>query len=151
VPREVEDKPVLNPSPELSRPMAAAANTPGRNGSDRETEGIKRRLHDLEERLGSVRARREPAAASPQDGRGPALGQALRLATELIAGVAVGGFIGWVLDRFFGSAPFLMVLFLILGAAAGIANVIRTAQAMQAAVGPLPGKDLPRDAEDEDK
>jgi ATP synthase protein I len=151
VPREVEDQPVLNPSPELSRPMAGAANTPGRKRSDRDTEGIKRRLHELEERLGSVRARHKPAAASPQDGRGPALGQALRLATELVAGVAVGGFIGWALDRFFGSAPFLMVLFLILGAAAGIANVMRTAQAMQAAAGPLPGKDLQRGAEDEDE
>jgi ATP synthase protein I len=151
VSREVEDQPVLDPSPELSRPMAGAANTPGRKGSDRDTEGIKRRLHELEERLGRVRARHKPAAASPQDGRGPALGQALRLATELVAGVAVGGFIGWALDRFFGSAPFLMVLFLILGAAAGIANVMRTAQAMQVAAGPLPGKDLPRDAEDEDE
>jgi ATP synthase protein I len=131
--------------------MAGAANTPGRKGSDRDPKGIKRRLHELEERLGRVRARHMPAAASPQDGRGPALGQALRLATELVAGVAVGGFIGWALDRFFGSAPFLMVLFLILGAAAGIANVMRTAQAMQAAAGPLPGKDLPRDAEDEDE
>ena len=130
--------------------MAGAAKPPGRKGSDRETQAIKRRLHELEERLGSVRARHEPAAASHPDGRGPALGSALRLATELIAGVAVGGFIGWALDRFFGSAPFLMVLFLILGAAAGILNVIRTAQAMQAAAGPLPGKDLPRSADDED-
>ena len=88
--REVEDQPVLNPSPELSRPMAGAANTPGRKGSDRDTEGIKRRLHELEERLGSVRARHKPAAASPQDGWGPALGQALRLATELVAGSSAG-------------------------------------------------------------
>ena len=130
--------------------MAGAANTPGRKGSDRETEGIKRRLHELEERLGSVRARRGPGTASAADGRGPAMGQALRLATELIAGVAVGGFIGWALDRWLGTAPLLMVLFLILGAAAGIVNVIRTAQAMQAAAGPLPGKDLPRSNEDED-
>ena len=53
----------------------------------------------------------------------------MRLGLELVAGVAVGGFIGWALDRFFGTAPFLMVVFLILGAAAGIMNVIRTAKA----------------------
>ncbi len=128
--------------------MAGAANTPGRKGSDRDTGAIKRRLRELEERLGSVRARHKPSAARPEDGRGPAMGHALRLATELIAGVGVGGFIGWALDRFFGSAPFLMVLFLILGAAAGILNVIRTAQAMQAAAGPLPGKDLADDDKD---
>jgi ATP synthase protein I len=130
--------------------MAGAADTPGHKGSDRETEGIKRRLHDLEKRLGSARGRHEPVSADAQDGRGPALGQALRLATELIAGVAGGGFIGWALDHWLGTVPFLMVLFLILGAAAGIVNVIRAAQAMQAAAGPLPGKDLPRSADDDD-
>jgi ATP synthase protein I len=129
--------------------MAGAGDKPGRKPSDRDTPAIKRRLHDLEERLESVRARREPDAPPPAEGRGQALGQALRLATELIAGVAVGGFIGWALDRLFGSAPFLMVVFLILGAAAGIMNVIRTAKAMQAARGPLPGKDLPDSDEDD--
>lgn len=128
--------------------MAGAAKPPGREDGDRDA--VKRRLRDLEERLGRVRGAREPKAASPGDGRGQALAQALRLSTELIAGVAVGGFIGWALDRFFGTAPVLLVGFLILGAAAGILNVIRSAQAMQDAAGPLPGKDLPRSADDED-
>ena len=48
------------------------------------------------------------------------------------------------LDRLFGTAPILMVVFLILGAAAGILNVIRSAQRRQAQAGPLPGNDLPR-------
>jgi F0F1-type ATP synthase assembly protein I len=38
------------------------------------------------------------------------MGQALRLGMELVAGVAVGGFIGWALDRFLGTAPILMVV-----------------------------------------
>ncbi len=66
-----------------------------------------------------------------------------------VAGVAVGGFIGWALDRWLGSAPFLMVVFLVLGAAAGIVNVIRAAKAMQAKAPPA-GKDLPEDVDDED-
>ncbi|MFZ1071649.1 MAG: AtpZ/AtpI family protein, partial [Methyloceanibacter sp.] len=74
---------------------------------------------------------------------------ALKLSTEMIAGVAVGGFIGWALDRLFGTAPILMVVFLILGGAAGILNVIRNAQRRQAAAGPLPGKDLPADDDDD--
>ena len=73
------------------------------------------------------------------------MGQALKLATEMIAGVAVGGFIGWALDRWLGTTPILLVVFLILGAAAGILNVIRSAQRRQAEAGPLPGKDLPAD------
>jgi ATP synthase protein I len=130
--------------------MAGAANQPGRKSSDGDTQAIKRRLRDLEERLGSVRARSTPAATDPEGGRSQALSQALRLATGLIAAVAGGGIIGWAADRLFGSAPLLMVVFLILGAAAGILNVIRTAQAMQAAAGPLPGKDLPKSDSDDD-
>src|SRR5665648_1049199 len=68
------------------------------------------------------------------------MGQALRLATEMVAGVAVGGFIGWALDRLFGTAPFGMVVFLFLGGAAGIMNVVRTAKSMQGE--PLPGEHL---------
>ncbi|MGB6347595.1 MAG: AtpZ/AtpI family protein [Methyloceanibacter sp.] len=73
------------------------------------------------------------------------MGQALKLSTEMIAGVAVGGFIGWSLDRWLGTAPALMVLFLFLGGAAGIISVVRSAQRRQAEAGPLPGKDLPAD------
>ena len=77
------------------------------------------------------------------------MGEALKLSTEMIGGVAVGGFIGWALDRWLGTAPILMVVFLLLGGAAGIMNVIRTAQRRQAAAGPLPGKDLPPDDDDD--
>jgi ATP synthase protein I len=128
--------------------MAGAVQKSGRGQSDRETEAIKRRLHDLEGKMRDARARHEPASSEAQD-RGSAMGEALKLATEMIAGVAVGGFIGWALDRVFGTAPILMVVFLILGAAAGILNVIRSAQRRQAASGPLPGKDLPPDDDDD--
>lgn len=127
--------------------MAGAVEKPGRGQSDRETEAIKRRFHDLEGKVRDARLRHEPASSQAQD-RGGAMGQALKLSTEMIAGVAVGGFIGWALDRLFGTAPILMVVFLILGAAAGIINVIRSAQRRQAAAGPLPGKDLPADDDD---
>jgi ATP synthase protein I len=127
--------------------MAGAVEKPGRGQSDRETEAIKRRLHDLEGKVRDARSRHELPSSEAQD-RGSAMGQALKLSTEMIAGVAVGGFIGWALDRLFGTAPILMVVFLILGAAAGILNVIRSAQRRQAAAGALPGKDLPADEDD---
>jgi ATP synthase protein I len=127
--------------------MAGAVHEPGRGKTDRESEAIKRRLHDLEGRVREARARHEPASPEARE-RGAAMGQALKLATELLAGVAVGGFIGWALDRWLGTQPALMVVFLILGAAGGILNVIRSAQRNQAEAGPLPGKDLPPDDDD---
>ncbi|MGA8689221.1 MAG: AtpZ/AtpI family protein [Methyloceanibacter sp.] len=127
--------------------MAGAVHEPGRGKDDRETEAIKRRLHDLEGRVRDARARHATASPEAQE-RAAAMGQALRLATELVAGVAVGGFIGWALDRWLGTQPVLMAVFLILGAAAGILNVMRSAQKRQAEAGPLPGKDLPPDDDD---
>jgi ATP synthase protein I len=126
--------------------MTGADKQSGRTTSGRDTEGIRGRLDTLGERIAAARLRNvappEPAA------RGAAMGQALRLATEMVAGVAVGGFIGWALDRGLGTAPFLMVVFLILGAAAGIMNVVRTAKRMQEAA--PSGKDLPSVVDDDD-
>ena len=120
----------------------------GRNRSGRDNEHFRQRLDELGERIGKARgssSQRQPVDA---ESRGRALGQALRLATELVVGVGVGGVIGWGLDRGLGTAPFFMVVFLILGAAAGILNVMRTAKAMQPK-GPLPGKDLGPDDDDD--
>jgi ATP synthase protein I len=128
--------------------MTGADKQSGRTTSGRDTEGIRGRLDTLEERIAAARVRHAAPPEPERQARGAALGQALRLATEMVAGVAVGGFIGWALDRFLGTAPFLMVVFLMLGAAAGILNVVRTAKAMQAEA--LAGKDLPQDVTDDD-
>lgn len=127
--------------------MAGAEKESGRKTSGRDPEGIRGRLDTLEERIAAARVRHAPPP-EPQ-ARGAALGQALRLSTELVAGVAVGGFIGWALDRFFGSAPFLMVVFLLLGATAGIFNVVKTAKAMQAAAAKPPAGNVVDDDDDE--
>jgi ATP synthase protein I len=108
-------------------------------------------LSDLEGKLGEVRARHNPKAEEERSERGRAMGNAMKLAAELVAGVIVGGCIGWALDQWFGTSPIMMVVFLILGSAAGILNVIRSAQAMQAKGQPLPGKDLPPDSSEEDE
>ncbi|MEX1061328.1 MAG: AtpZ/AtpI family protein [Methyloceanibacter sp.] len=128
--------------------MAGAENKSGRKGSGRGADIIRRRLDALGEKLAEAQGRHQPAPGLQPQGQGAALGQALRLGVELVAGVAVGGFIGWALDRFLGTAPFLMVVFLGLGAAAGILNVVRTAKRMQAEA--PSGKDLPRVLDDDD-
>jgi ATP synthase protein I len=128
--------------------MAGAENKSGRKTSGRDAGSIRQRLDSLGEQLAEAKARHAPAPEPEPRSQGAALGQALRLGIELVAGVAVGGFIGWALDRFFGTAPFLMVVFLGLGAAAGILNVVRTAKRMQAEA--PSGRDLPRVLDDDD-
>lgn len=94
---------------------------------------FKARAGELEKRLDEARTRISPPPAADSRLRGQAMGQGLRIAIDLVVGVAFGGFVGWWLDRYFGTAPWLMVVLLILGFAAGMMNVIRTAKRLQAA------------------
>ena len=63
--------------------------------------------------------------------RGSFMGNAFKLGTELVASVAVGTIIGFILDSWFDTKPWLIIIFFFLGAAAGMLNVIRTANQMQ--------------------
>jgi ATP synthase protein I len=61
------------------------------------------------------------------------MAQGFKIAVELVVGVCFGGFVGWGLDRYFEtSGPWFLIVFVVLGFAAGMLNVIRTAQRMQA-------------------
>ncbi len=60
-------------------------------------------------------------------GTSSGLVRGLRLSSEFIAGVLVGAGIGWAIDRVFGSSPFGLIVFLLLGFAAGVVNLVRTA------------------------
>ena len=59
------------------------------------------------------------------------IGNAFKLGTELVAAVGVGTIIGFILDSWFDTKPWLIIIFFFLGAAAGMLNVIRTANRMQ--------------------
>lgn len=131
-------------------PVDGKNDDPGRGQiSPEDRAAFQKRAHDLEGRLNEVKSRRTPQSAEQSSARGAAMGQAMKIAVELVVGVGVGGFIGWVLDRQFGTAPWLLVLFLIAGFAAGMLNVIRTAQRMQAKAEPLQ-RSAPSVKDDED-
>jgi ATP synthase protein I len=66
---------------------------------------------------------------------GSAMGLAFRVGVELVAGVAVGAGIGYALDRWLGTGPWLMIVFFFLGAAGGMMNVYRAAMGQGLAVG----------------
>ena len=63
--------------------------------------------------------------------RGLFMGSAFRLGTELVAAVAVGTIIGFILDNWFGTKPWFIITFFFIGVIAGILNVIRVANNMQ--------------------
>ena len=59
------------------------------------------------------------------------IGNAFKLSTELVAAVAVGTIIGFILDTTFGTKPWLILIFFFVGVTAGIMNVIKSAKRMQ--------------------
>ena len=59
------------------------------------------------------------------------MGAAFKLGTELVSAVLVGTIIGFILDTWFDTKPWLIILFFFLGSIAGILNVIKVAKRMQ--------------------
>ncbi len=59
------------------------------------------------------------------------LGIAFKISTEMVVAVVVGTIIGFILDNWFGTKPWLILIFFFVGVVAGILNVIRSAKSMQ--------------------
>ncbi len=59
------------------------------------------------------------------------IGTAFKLSTELVSAVVVGTIIGFILDKTFGTKPWLIIIFFFVGVIAGIINVIKSAKKMQ--------------------
>ncbi len=66
-----------------------------------------------------------------RDKNSPNLGQAFKLSTELVSAVVVGTIIGFILDKSFGTKPWLILIFFFVGVIAGIMNVIKSAKNLQ--------------------
>ena len=58
------------------------------------------------------------------------LGKAFKISTELVAAAVVGTTLGFILDNWFGTKPWLTICFFFIGAVAGILNVIKSAKNM---------------------
>ena len=86
---------------------------------------------DFKTRLKIAKSKIKKQVLSDNEKRGPFMGSAFKLGTELVAAVGVGTIIGFILDSWFGTKPWLIIIFFFLGAAAGLLNVIRTANRMQ--------------------
>ncbi len=82
----------------------------------------------FEERLRAARSKQAmdvPAPATGAQGTASPMGIGVRVGVELVSALAVSVAIGWGLDRWLGTRPWLLALFVLLGGAAGVANVWR--------------------------
>ena len=86
---------------------------------------------DFKTRLKIAKSKIKKDILSDSEKRGSFMGTAFKLGTELVGAVGVGTIIGFILDNWFGTKPWLIIIFFFLGAAAGLMNVIKTANRMQ--------------------
>src|SRR5471030_934791 len=91
------------------------------------------RLGSLDQRLSELRDSRKVRTDQPgtesgdSAARASAMARGFRLSSELVAGVVVGAAIGWGFDRLLSTSPFGLIVFFLLGFAAGVINVMRSA------------------------
>ncbi|MBL8585000.1 MAG: AtpZ/AtpI family protein [Rhizobiaceae bacterium] len=111
----------------------AAPHAPGGPAEPRKSTAPDDRGDDLERRRRALEASLDTKRPQQQVGEGArasgktGYGQAFKLSSEFIAGIAVGAGLGWVIDRYAGTSPWGLIVFLLLGFAAGVLNVLRSA------------------------
>ncbi len=101
------------------------------------------RLDKLDARLQELRDHKDPDAAARRDRS--ALSQGVKIASELVASILVGSIIGWQLDKWLSTAPVLLIIFFLLGTAAGLRSVMRSAEALSRTTGPAASTDSDRE------
>jgi ATP synthase protein I len=142
---------MTNPEDQPKKGPKLAANVADLTPEERAA--FERRLDDLDTKLDGVQARRKAEADAQQDkilhSRGMAYG--LRMSSELVAAIVVGGLIGYVLDKWLETGPWLFLLFFFLGFAAGILNVTRAFNRMQAEITERTGGDIGHAIKDDDE
>jgi ATP synthase protein I len=112
--------------------MAAPDGRSGKAGGTGSDADLARRLDRLSRELNAGK-RERAAAEQPERSNATGYAQALRLASEFVAGVIVGAALGWGIDRVAGTSPWGLIGFLLLGFCAGVLNVVRTAGRMTGA------------------
>ena len=96
----------------------------GTGGGD---EDLERRRLQLEATLATRRPASRDGKDAPNSSGMTGFGAAIKLSSEFVAGIAVGVGIGWVIDRWAGTSPWGLIVFLLLGFVAGVLNVLRSA------------------------
>ena len=125
---------------------------PGKTSPPPELGDLSARLKDLSSRIAaekSEQAESTKPSASLQGATGFAKGY--RLASEFVAGTLVGGLIGYGFDWLFGTLPFGLIIFLLLGFGAGILNMARAGNRVPPAQERLGSNPPPKAALDDEE
>ncbi len=94
----------------------------------------KEQMEDLQSRIDALRAKTEPKPAEvTADAENMSVG--VRAGTELVGAIGGAGLIGYGLDAWLGTKPWLLIVMLLLGVGAGFLNVWKTTQNMGTTVG----------------
>ena len=117
------------------------------------------RLARLDERLKQARAREraEPGTGSDNAGLQQGMAAGLRIGVELVIAIVVATGLGWAIDRWAGTSPWVTIVMFFLGVAAGMVNVYRAVTGVKAAVGyrtlgaPEPGRGRASDKWDDEE
>ena len=88
-------------------------------------------LKEISTRLEIAKKNIKDVQKDSKSSNAASFGKALKISTELVAAVVVGSTIGFLLDNWFDTKPLLTICFFIMGVAAGILNVFRSAKKMQ--------------------
>ena len=86
---------------------------------------------DLKTRLKIAKSKYKNKNQSNNDNEKSSFGKAFQLSTELVSAVLLSTIIGFILDNWFDTKPWLIIIFFFIGVTAGIMNVIRSAKRMQ--------------------
>lgn len=134
----------------MSGPADDRGSGSGRKPPD-DAAGFEARLSEIDGKLGKIKAQRDHERSVHENagssGRGMAYG--MRMATELVAAIIVGGLIGWVADRWLGTTPWLFLVFFFLGFAAGVLNLMRAYERMRKDMAARTGGNIGRSVPDE--
>ena len=113
---------------------------------------ISSRLKDLSARIAAEKSEQRAAEKPSMKYQGASdYSKGYKFASEFVAGVLVGGLIGFGLDKLFGTLPLFLIVFLLLGFGAGILNMSRSANRNPPSAEELRNMPAPDDDEDEDK
>ncbi|WP_343560237.1 AtpZ/AtpI family protein [Kiloniella sp. b19] len=96
-------------------------------------ENDRQSLDELSEKLRAAKSRQDQAQQPSGNSSAAATGMAIgfRIAVEIMAALAIGFGIGYFLDQWLGTKPWLMILFFFLGIGGAFMNVMRVARQLE--------------------